>query len=192
MPTASYAAENTRDGCARNRGLKNTRGFTMIEILIGASVLAVGLLGLATIYPVAYLNVDSGGKLTEATALAQSFMEELRTMAVIGPTNFDTVIGDFPPNGFNGMSTTNCQGNQNCINWRNRLDVAFNGPLPQGVGTITITCTDGAGNPVPAPPPNDCTAPSQFGWIATVDVTVNWNDLRGARTVTIRTMMVRP
>lgn len=192
MPTASYAAKNTGDGCARNRGLKDKRGFTLIEILIGASVLAVGLLGLATIYPVAYLNVDSGGKLTEASALSQSFMEELRTLAVIDPPNFDAVIGDFPANGFNGMSTTNCQGNLNCINWRNQLDMAFNGQLPQGVGTVTIACTDGAGNPVPAPPPNDCVAPSQFGWIATIDVRVNWNDLRGARTVMIRTMMVRP
>jgi hypothetical protein len=159
--------------------------------MIGASLLAVGLLGLATVYPVAYLNVDSGGKLTEASALSQSFIEELRTLAVIDPANFDAVVGNFPANGFNGMSTANCQGNgtpagQICINWRNSLNLVNGGQLPQGAGTVTMTCQDGAGVVQP-----DCTAP-QPTWLATVNVTVNWNDLRGARTVTLTTRMMRP
>jgi hypothetical protein len=159
--------------------------------MISASILAVGLLGLAAIFPVAYLNVDSGGKQTEASALSQSFIEQLRTLAVIDPANFDAVVGNFPANGFNGMNTANCQGNVAgapsgiCTAWRNTLNLVNGGQLPQGAGTVTMTCQDGAGVVQP------CT-PSQPTWLATVNVTVNWNDLRGARTVTLATRIMRP
>ncbi len=197
---SAYLAKNTGDACERSRGLRSKRGFSLLEVLIGATVLAVGLLGVASMFPVAYLNVDSGGKLTGATALAQSFIEQLRTLAVIDPANFDAVIGPFlpaPANGFNDMSTANCQGDPvanwrtaSCMNWRGTLG----GQLPQAVGTVTMTCQDGAGNGVPNPPPNDdCTPPSQPTWLATVNVTVTYSDLRqGNRTVTLTTRIMRP
>jgi hypothetical protein len=157
-------------------------------------------LGLATIFPVAYLNVDSGGKLTEATALSQSLIEELRTLAVIDPANFDAVIGPFLPTpaiGFNGMNTSTaaCQVDPTdrgviCRAWQTAL-----GQLPQGVGTVTMTCRDGAGDPAPDQPPgnDDCTGGSQPTWIATVIVRVTYLDLRGGnRTVTLATRMMRP
>lgn len=185
---AGYTAENKGDCCERSRVLRGKGGFSLMEVLISASILAVGLLGLATIFPVAYLNVDSGGKQTEATSLAQSFVEQLRTLAVINPANFDAVVGNFPPpGGFNNMSTANCQGDPVCINWRNTLNFANGGQLAQGVGTVTITCQDGA-----IPPNVVVCAPSQPTWLATVNVTVNWNDLRGPRTVTLTTRMIRP
>ncbi len=163
--------------------------------MISASILAVGLLGLAAIFPVAYLNVDSGGKQTEASALSQSFIEELRT---IGLTNFDGMVVNFdgnnPAEGFNNMTTANCGINNICINLRTTLIFANGGQLAQGVGTVTMTCRDGAGVEAPNQPPgnDDCTGGSQPTWIATVNVTVNWNDLRGARTVTLTTRMLRP
>ena len=181
-----YPAENKEK---RDRGLRDKGGFSLLEVLIGATILAVGLLGVATMYPVAYVNVDSGGKLTEASALAQSFLEQLRA---IGATNFDAMADDFPA-GFDGMSTANCQGNATCIAWRNALDVANGGQLPQAVGTVAIACQDGAGNPVPALPPNDCVPPSQSGWLGIISVTVNWADLRNPnRTVTLTTRVMRP
>ncbi len=185
---AGYPAENKGDCCERSRVLRGKGGFSLLEVLISASILAVGLLGLATIFPVAYLNVDSGGKQTEATSLAQSFVEQLRT---IESTNFDGMVGNFPATGFNGMNTANCQGNVAgapsgiCTAWRNTLNLVNGGQLPQGAGTVTMTCQDGAGVVQP------CT-PSQPTWLATVNVTVNWNDLRGARTVTLATRIMRP
>lgn len=189
----------------RDRALRDQRGFSLLEVLIGATILAVGLLGAATMYPVAYVNVDSGGKLTEASALAQSFLEQLRT---IGANNFDQMADDFPGptcttptcGGFNGMSTATCQNapigspqNLTCSAWRNALDVANGGQLPQAVGTVAIACQDGAGNPVPAAPPNDCDPPSQSGWLGIVSVTVTWADLRTPnRTVTLTTRVLRP
>ena len=65
------------------------------------------------------------------------------------------------------------------------LSVASGGQLPQGVGTVAITCQDGAGAAQPC-------SPSQAGWLATVIVTVNWIDLRGNRTTTLMTRVARP
>ncbi len=190
---AGYPAENKGDCHERSRVLRGKGGFSLIEVMISASILAVGLLGIATIFPVAYLNVDSGGKQTEATSLAQSIIEQLRSRATT-VTTFDGVIGAFPPNGFNGMNTTNCQGDATCQGWRGAVDRAFGGQLPLGVIAITMTCQDGAGDPAPDQPKgnDDCTGGSQPTWIATVNVTVNWNDLRGPRTVTLTTRMMRP
>ncbi len=189
---AGYPAENKGDCCERSRGLLGKGGFSLLEVLIGATVLAVGLLGLASMFPVAYLNVDSGGKLTEATALAQSFIEELRTR---GANDFDTMVGDFPAVGsFDGMDTINCQLHPTCIAWLQAVDVAGGGPLPQGRVTVTITCTDAAGNlvPVPVPPPNDCTGGSQPTWLANITVTVTWTNLRGAGpTVSLMTRLMQ-
>ncbi len=186
---AGYPAENKGDCCERSRVLRGKGGFSLLEVLISASILAVGLLGLAMVFPVAYLNVDSGGKLTEATALAQSFIEQIRTTGAAGPAGFDAVVGNFPANGFNGMNTANCQGNQICSDWRDLLDSAIiNGQLPQGTGDVTIFCEDGE------IPPNlvGCT-PSAPTWIATVSVQVTWSDPRRPfRTVTLTTRMIRP
>ncbi len=163
-----YPAENKGK---RSRGLLGKGGFSLLEVLIGATVLAVGLLGLATMFPVAYLNVDSGGKLTGATALAQSFIEQLRTR---GANNFDTMAGDFPANGFNGLDTTNCQGEPTCLAWLG--DLANGGQLPQGAATVTINCMNTA-----IPPPNGVACvPSQPTWLANITVTVTWTNLRGA------------
>ena len=185
-----YPAENKENCHERSRGLLGKSGFSLLEVLIAATVLAVGLLGLASMFPVAYLNVDSGGKRTEATAFAQSFIEQLRTM---GANNFDAMVGDFPANGFDGMDTINCQGDATCIAWLQAVDVANSGPLPQGRVRVTITCTDAAGNPVPLPPPApDCTPPSQPTWLANITVRVTWTNLRGAGpTVSLMTRVMR-
>ncbi len=181
-PRAAYPAGEEGNCFGRGKGLRSRNGFTLIEVLIAMAVLSVGLLGVATLFPIAYVNVDSGGRLTEGTALAQSFLEQLRT---IGANDFDGMAGAFPAQGFNGMSTNACAGDAICVAWSNNLDVANGGQLPQGVGTVAITCQDGAGVGQP------CT-PSQAGWLATINVTVNWRDLRGNRTMTLTTRVARP
>ncbi len=82
------------------------------------------------------------------------------------------------------MSTTNCQGDPVCDNWQNSLNLV---QLPQAVGAVTMTCQDGAGTVQP------CTTPPQSNWLATVNVTVTYSDLRRPnRTVTLSTRIMRP
>lgn len=158
------------------RGVRSTSGLTLIEILFAMIILAMGIIGMASMFPLAYVNVDSGGKQTGATALAQSFLEELRT---IGANDFAGMADDFPT-GFHGMNTTACGANAICTAWRDNLDLANGGQLEQGAGTVTITCQDGSGAAAAC-------VPAGTDWLATLAVTVSWVEDRGPRTVTLVT-----
>jgi len=58
--------------------LSNQRGMTLLEILVAATVVCVGLLAVAVMFPTSSSNIDYGGKVSKATALAQEKVEELR------------------------------------------------------------------------------------------------------------------
>lgn len=68
-------------------------GFTLIEILIGITILVVGVLGVASMFGTGYTNVAQGGKMTMAIAAARQMLEDVRTVpfANLGNLNgFDT------------------------------------------------------------------------------------------------------
>jgi prepilin-type N-terminal cleavage/methylation domain-containing protein len=62
------------------------RGFTLLEVLVAATILVVSLLAIATAYPLAYRDIVYGGRVSQAVALAQQKQEELKA-------------GAFPPAG---------------------------------------------------------------------------------------------
>lgn len=60
---------------------RNLRGFTLIEVLIAAAILAVGLLALVSAFPIGYVDVAVSGGQSKATAYAQQKLEELKNQA---------------------------------------------------------------------------------------------------------------
>jgi prepilin-type N-terminal cleavage/methylation domain-containing protein len=56
------------------------RGFSLIELLIGMTILAVGLLSIATMFPTGYSDVTGGGKTTMAAATARQILEDMHTI----------------------------------------------------------------------------------------------------------------
>ncbi|MFH0872842.1 MAG: type II secretion system protein [bacterium] len=71
------------------------RGMTLLEILVAITVLCVGLLAVAVMFPTSSSNIDYGGKMSKATALAQEKIEEFRN------TSFDSIAsGNDAPTGF--------------------------------------------------------------------------------------------
>ena len=71
------------------------RGMTLLEILVAVTVLCVGLLAVAVMFPTSSSNIDYGGKMSKATALAQEKIEEFRN------TSFDSIAsGNDAPTGF--------------------------------------------------------------------------------------------
>lgn len=54
------------------------RGMSLIEVLIASAILAVGLVGIVSAFPTAYVNVDTSGAKSKATAYAQQTLEELK------------------------------------------------------------------------------------------------------------------
>ena len=46
--------------------MKNTKGFSVVEVLVAAAILAVILLAIAGLFATAYSNVGHGGRRTKA------------------------------------------------------------------------------------------------------------------------------
>jgi len=102
------------------KSFKKSRGFTLIEILVALSILAVSLLALAGLMVATTRNNASGGHVTEAATFAQDKLEELRA------TQWNRIVtgqDPVPKIGSTGIAYTR--------NW----DVALNG----NIKTITIT-----------------------------------------------------
>lgn len=71
----------------------SSKGFSLIELLIGMSIMAVALLSIATMFSTGYTDVTAGGKTTMATAAARQMIEDMQhlTFANIANLNgFDT------------------------------------------------------------------------------------------------------
>lgn len=56
-------------------------GFTLIEVLIGISIFAIGMLAVARMQMLTVRNTSVGNFTSQATMLAHQKMEELKTMA---------------------------------------------------------------------------------------------------------------
>ena len=55
-----------------------TSGFSLLEVLFATTILTVGLLAVASLYPTGYQNIAYGGGMTTATSLGQQKIEALR------------------------------------------------------------------------------------------------------------------
>ncbi len=58
--------------------MRKAAGFSLVEVLIAAAILAVALLAIASMFPIAHTNVDWSGDQTVAVTLAQQRIEWLR------------------------------------------------------------------------------------------------------------------
>jgi len=72
---------NLTEGEIKVKNSLNSKGFTLIEVLISLVILAVSLLALAGLMTTSTRNAASGGRLTEAATFAQDKLEELRAMS---------------------------------------------------------------------------------------------------------------
>ena len=83
------------------RPLKNEKGFTLIEVLLGISIFAVGLMAIAAMQISAIKVNSSANYLTERTTYAQDKLEELTALSYTdanlasGTTHTDTSNPDF-------------------------------------------------------------------------------------------------
>jgi prepilin-type N-terminal cleavage/methylation domain-containing protein len=59
---------------------KNEKGFSLIEVLVGITLVAVALVGLAELFTLSVLNNLRSSEISNATFLAQQEVEHVRTL----------------------------------------------------------------------------------------------------------------
>ena len=139
----------------------------MVELLITISIVAVSLLAIAAIFPVALSNIDTGAEQTAAANVGQAFTEMVRNMPWTTLLKYD---------GFKSDDATLClqppdhtaQNRADCLRWIDQVkgNTGANPPiegLPNGRATVTVIAQQGLN------PDNN----RQF--LATVLVNVSWS-----------------
>ena len=99
------------------------RGFTVVEVLIAAAIVVVGLLALATMFPTGYSTVTKSGIQSCGLALAQQRIEFLRN------TPYNNIAG--------GTTTESCSGYSG---YMRTTGVATDTPVA-GAKQVTVTVT---------------------------------------------------
>jgi prepilin-type N-terminal cleavage/methylation domain-containing protein len=80
----------------QRKRLKQGLGFTLVEVLVAMLILAIGLLGLAGITVVVLRSNTLSQQISQATALASSLLETLRSQSNLTActTSLETIPGD--------------------------------------------------------------------------------------------------
>jgi len=94
MLRAAYLGGARRDCLEREKSHRGSGGFTLLEVLMGATILAVALLAMAAMFPVGYTNITGAGKMTMAITGARQVFEEVSALPfdnIINLDGFDTL-----------------------------------------------------------------------------------------------------
>lgn len=116
------------------KALQKDAGFTLIEIVIAISILAVGLLGVAAMQTSAIQVNSTAGQMTTRMNWAQDKMEELKALAFSDP--WLEAAGNPPGVDSAGNSHEQTTSDGYTVRW----DVADNTPVPN-TKRIVVTIT---------------------------------------------------
>lgn len=127
------------------RAPRNTRAFTLIEVIVASSILALGLLSIMQVFPYGIQTSQRAEDLTRASLLAQSIFEGLKT----DPINYPIIPGmpssviPIPGNGFDddtnnvryNVQQAGMNRNQGDLNQNRLPDADYDGmPELDGLG----------------------------------------------------------
>jgi type IV pilus assembly protein PilV len=127
-------------------GRLQSRGFTLLEVLVALLVMSVGLLGIGKLMMLSARANDSAYMRSQATALGYTILDAMRANRQAATVNgYDTPMGVFPAApGCGATVAAPCTSGQQAQNdlsqWGNALAVQ----LPLGQGSVTTaTAPDG-------------------------------------------------
>ncbi len=118
----------------------NTRGFTLIEVLVSLVVLSIGLLGMGKMVMVSSHSNDSAYLRTQATVLAYEIIDSMRANRNTAITQgYDNALGPVPANtnvcALGNTCPSTILATYDVSTWKQRLAAA----LPSGTGSIVTT-----------------------------------------------------
>jgi prepilin-type N-terminal cleavage/methylation domain-containing protein len=83
--------------------LLNKKGFTLIEVLVGLVILAIGLLGIAGMQVTSVKGNSFSRNLTQASFLAQDRLEYLKSLPISNPVFQNTATYNEPHADISGL-----------------------------------------------------------------------------------------
>lgn len=158
-------------------------GFTLVEVLVAATILVVALLGIAAVLPTADMSLHQAGQISKAVALTQEMIEMVKNDPFSQLSLYSGVdtrtTGTYPvddPNPPIPGDAGNFMGGSNVTKWANdiALYLVTGAGITGGYGTITVStvATDGTGAPI----------------LRKISVVVNWTDAGRPYQVTLQTL----
>ena len=126
-------ADNKKRG-TEIRAMQNDTGFTIIEVVIAISILAVGLLGVAAMQTSAIQVNSAAGRMTTRINWAQDKMEELKALPFSDPWLEETGSPTVPDSAGNPHQETTSDGYT--VSW----NVTDDSPVPN-TKRIVVTVT---------------------------------------------------
>lgn len=114
--------------------VKDKRGFSLLELLVGICLLSIGIMALATLQSRGIRGNDLGNRTSQALTLAQGQLEQLVSLASGGNFPLSTPNPNPFPDPNNPIDETGIGGGIFTRSWQVQNDT----PVPD-VQTITIT-----------------------------------------------------
>lgn len=121
-------------------------GFSMVEVLVTIVIIAIGLLGLASLQLNSLRNNTTAYERTQATMLAYSIIDRMRTNRDSANAGlYNTALGTAPGGGADcttGTCTSSIMATSDVYEWKCSLGKwdcnGFTSKLPNGDGAIAI------------------------------------------------------
>jgi len=114
--------------------LRGSKGFSLIELLFALVFLAIGLLGVATVFPLGTRFVNSSKIMSTAVALSREKIEELQTLPLSSPYLTEGTYSD--EQGPYQRSWTVTDGTP--LAGMKRIQVTTTWESPQGTRDVTL------------------------------------------------------
>lgn len=142
MSTSNYKS-------TANLSRKQQAGFSLIEVLVSAMILSIGLVGVAGLQAVSLKNNQSAYMRSQATALAYDLADRMRTNVAGATANFyDPASAALSST---CRTTSGCTSQQLAHNDLSEWATLLDANLPMGTGFVCIDSTpydgSGVGNP---------------------------------------------
>jgi len=109
-------------------GDRSLTGFTLLEIVIALTIFAIGLVGLLSLFPIAFHSSKRASDLTEATIYAQEIMEKIKQL------DYSDIDSDLE----NDATFTNDLNIENDSRFTFDVTVTTGGSLPSGLKRVVL------------------------------------------------------